>query len=691
MASPADAAMPFGLAPANEPMPDEREEESAENAGMTEEEIVALCEREINDAVEWSGSKLASDQRRALLDYFGAPYGNERAGRSQVVSRDVFEVVEWIKPALLEIFHASDEIVRFDPVGPEDVKAAEQETALVNHVYSVDNQGFLISMTWITDALLQKLGVVKSWWEVEECIEIETYTGLSDTALLELGQTEDEIEFLASDSRETQLSSGEVVGEHDVKLRRTRRNGRVRIMNVPPEEFGMCREATTLDDARFIFHRVLRTESELIAQGYDPVLIRDLPSGTSESWRRSQDATVRRSQEGTTSLLSDDRSDASRNIWVTECYARVDYDGDGYAEMRKVTLAGDSSRVLLDVEEVDDHPFSVMTPFPIPHRVYGLSIADVVRDIQERNTSIERNFHDALNFKTNPRHKVLHHGLQGAPMADLDELLSAEPGGYVSEFAPNAISPLIMEDATGPALQGMEMMRTLRENRVGVSRYSAGLDADTLNKTASGINMIQNAAEQRKGLIARIFAQCGYRHLFRRISKLLRMHQDRPRTIRMRGEFVEVDPTAWRHEVDATISVGIGHGNRDSIIMGLQSILSLQAQMTATAPGLLVHPKHAHAAASMLAQKLGFADGGERFFQDPQAPDAVPPPPPPPDPKLIEVQADHQVAMAKVALEAEKLRLEAHKMGVSSALDFGRLGLDAAKALASVEQGKEPD
>lgn len=688
MASPADmggvnAAAPVDAAPPRNP--------------MTEDELVSVVAGEIEDAVEWTGSRLADDQRESLEAYFGEPDGHERAGRSQVMSRDVFEVVEWIKPALLEIFHAGDDVVRFDPVGPEDVEAAEQETALVNHVYSVDNNGFLLTYTATADALVQKLGIFKSWYEFEEKVDQEEYTGLSDIALLQVFDNEGEVTPLQH--REYTVMTPEGPGmAHDLVCERRRRVGRCRVAVVPPEEFGVSKEAVDLDTARCVFHRVRRTESDLVKQGYDPDLVRSLPSGSETSSRRSLDTDTRRSQEGGTSAWESNRNDAARSIWITEAYVRVDFDGDGYAELRKVTLAGDSARVLLDHEVVDAQPFSTLTPIPVPHRFYGLSIADALRDLQKLHTNILRNYVDDLNLKTNPRHKVLANGDMGAPLVDLDELLSARPGGYVTEFAPGALQPLVQEDASGPAIAGMELVRSIREHRIGVSRYSAGLDADTLNKTASGINMIQSAAMQRIGLIARIFAETGFRHLFRRVSSLLRRHQDRPRTIRMRGQFVEVDPTTWRHEVDATISVGIGHGNRDALAMGLVKILDVQAQMTKLAPGVLVAPKHAYNVASKLAEKLGFKDGGRAFFQDPEAPDAQPPPPPPPDPKLVEIESRERIEMARLQLEAQKLALESEKLRVEAADRMARaemegkhLALNAAKAMVSVEQGHEPD
>jgi len=658
-------------------------ERTSERTPMTESELVSIVSQEIGDAVEWTGSRLASDQRRSLKDYFGEPYGNEREGRSQVVSRDVFETVEWIKPSLMEIFHSGDEIVRFDPVGAEDVEAAEQETALVNYVYEVENNGFLLSYTVMTDALIQKLGIFKSWYEFETKIEREEYTGLSDVGLLQVLDNEGEVTPLEHSESVIQTPDGPMM-IHDLVCERRRKIGRVHIEAVPPEEFGVSKDAVTLDRARCVFHRVQRSESDLIAQGYDPELVRGLPSGSEVTGTRSQDVQVRRSQEGGTQFTDAGREDAARRIWITEAYVRVDFDGDGYSERRKVTLAGDAGHVLLEQERVEDQPFSDMTPIIIPHRVYGLSVADALRDLQKLHTAILRGYADDLNLKINPRHKVLANGSMGAPLVDLDELLSAPPGGYVTEFAPGALSPLMQEDGSGPALAGMELMRTIRENRIGVSRYSAGLDADTLNKTASGISMIQNAAMQRIGLIARIFAETGYRHLFRRISSLMRRHQDRPRTIRMRGKFVEVDPTSWRHEVDATISVGIGHGNRDALIMGLSKIMELQAQMNLAAPGLLVQPKHVFAAASQLANKLGFKDGGSKFFQDPEAQDAPPPPPPSPDPKLLEIQSQERIAMAK-------MQLEYGKAAADQQMASKKLALDAAKAMVSVEQGREPD
>src|SRR5262249_6204609 len=129
-------------------------------------------------------SKLSQERADALDYYLGDMEKDVPTieGRSRAVSTDVADTIEGLMPSLMEIFAASEEVVRFEPVGPEDVAAAEQETQYVNHVFMQQNPGFLILYSFIKDALLSKVGIVKVWWEEEEREERETYYDQPDDA-----------------------------------------------------------------------------------------------------------------------------------------------------------------------------------------------------------------------------------------------------------------------------------------------------------------------------------------------------------------------------------------------------------------------------------------------------------------------------------------------------------------------------
>ncbi len=212
----------------------------ASSKKISDEELVQRVNNEIADALGYHDT--VNEQREEALDYYyGMPLGNEVDGRSQYVDSSVMDTVEWIKPSLMRVFAAGDEMVTFNPHGPEDVEAAQQATDYVNYIFTRDNPGWEILYSWFTDALLQKNGIVKCYWDEYEDWNREEYNGL------------DEQEFNAlviSPSIEVQEHTpyqDDYGMKHDVVISRKSYVGKVKIENVPPEEFLISREAKAID------------------------------------------------------------------------------------------------------------------------------------------------------------------------------------------------------------------------------------------------------------------------------------------------------------------------------------------------------------------------------------------------------------------------------------------------------------
>src|SRR5262249_6238296 len=307
-----------------------------------------------------------------------------------------------------------------------------------------------------------------------------------------------------------------------------------------------------------------------------------------------------------------------------------DWDGDGIAERGKVTVAGGGQEIL-DNEPWDGPlPFISLTPIPMPHRFFGLSIADLVMDLQLIKSTILRQILDNLYLSNNGRHII-------SDQVNLDDLLTARPGGIVrlknGELpAQGHILPLDTPLVAAQALPMLEYIDGVRENRTGVTRYMQGLDADTLNKTASGINQIMTAAQQRVELIARIFAETGVKDLFRKILELVNRHQSAPRIVRLRNRWVPMDPREWNTQMDVSISVGLGTGNKDQMLVHLRSLLEIQVQairMQGGVDGPLVRLENVYNTLAKLVENAGLKSP-DAYFTDPtQRPPAAPPPPPP--------------------------------------------------------------
>lgn len=658
---------------------------------ITESELKSILAAEIADSLAHLGGELSEQRRKALRYYLGEPFGDEQEGRSKVVSSDVADTVEWILPSLLKIFTAGDDVVRFEPTGPEDEEVAKQATEYANWIFNRDNPGFLTLYTLFKDALLQKNGIAKVWWEEGENAARETYTRKS-LEEMQLLLADPEVEPIAH--REYQ-ESGVVVGPHglpveapvtlhDLVVKRRRKSGAVRIMTVPPEEFLISRRARTIDEAPFVAHRLRKTVSELIELGHDRDLVDRLPGAEDEDptgERRERFATEDDSDRG----AAEGPNRAMREVWITECYVRCDWDGDGIAERRKVTVAG-SGQEILDNEPWDGPlPFVSLTPIVMPHRFFGLSVADLVMDLQLIKSTILRQILDNLYLSNNGRYVISEH-------VNMDDLMTARPGGIVrlkQGAAPGQghILPLNTPLVATQAFPMLEYLDGVRENRTGVTRYMQGLDADSLNKTATGINQIMTAAQQRVELIARVFAETGVKDLFRKILELVNRRQSAARIIRLRNRWVPMDPRQWSTQMDVSIAVGLGTGNKDQMLVHLRNLLEIQVQairMQGGVAGPLVRLDNVYNTLAKLVENAGLKSA-DAYFTDPQA--AAPPmpaPPPQPDPAMVALQQQAQLAAARLAFDRQRaaadLTLDQARLAADIALKRDALALKARQA-----------
>lgn len=601
---------------------------------MTEDDLKAIMGAYIQQAVGYVGSEVQDARRKALDYYHGEPFGNEMEGRSQVISTEVRDTIEWIMPSLLRIFTSGDKVVAFEPVGPEDEQGAEQETDYVNHVVMKDNPGFQILHDWFKDALLQKNGIVKAWWDTEKDEDKESYEGLTDEEFALLLQDE-EIEPTEHTQRED--------GLHDVTVMRTKSTGRIHIENVPPEEFLISPRAKSIKTAPFVGHRSRKTASELILEGYSKEVVDGLPSWNDASDNAEETSRFSKDEDevGRHSVLDD----SMREIWVTECFVRIDYDGDGIAELRKVCVAGNYASEILENDEVDKTPLYSITPIMMPHKFFGVSLSEIVEEIQQIKSVLWRNALDNMYFANLGRYEIAEPGIGENTIEDL---LTARPGGVVRTRVPGMLTALQTPLLGDSAFKMLEYADTVKENRTGVTRYNQGLDANSLNKTATGVQQIQAAAMQRIELIARVFSETGVKDMFLAVHELSRKHSQKARTIRLRNEWTPIDPREWKKRADMTVQVGLGTGNRDQQMAMMGHVIELQMKF-AEMGAPLVQPKNMYHAATKFAELAGYRQP-EQFFSDPEK---QPPQEPPPDPRMIEAQANIQAKQAETQAKVQ--------------------------------------
>lgn len=670
-------------------------------AKMTEDRLRAITDAEMQNAVGYWEGTLAQQRQKAMQYYLGEAVGDlappEVEGRSSVVSPDVRNTVESMLPQLMMKFAGTDQPVEFEATKPGDEEKAEQASDYCAYIYGVKNSGERITYTWMKDALLSKNGIIKVWWDTRGDEKREEYIGLSDVELAQL-MDDEEVEVIEQKSYpdeedaeqrqeaiqklteqaqpalqaaqtgnqqaaqalqqiQAQIAQIQATPQamlYDVTCKRVLDKGRVCVENVPPEEFLIARNAKTIADATFVGHRVRRTRSELKTQGYknvDGLTSDDSIAMNSEAMERYQ------WDDEYAGVNSDGASldESQQVIWVTECYVRVDWDGDGISELRKVVRAGNE---ILENEIVDCAPFVSITPVPMPHKFFGMSIADLAMTTQLTNTGLLRGVLDNQSLEINGRYYAVEN------QVNLDDLLSSRPGGIVRIKAQGAVGRL--DQGMGNSQQGLAMleyMKGFNEDSTGLNRVNVGGDPAQLSHpiSATQATIVDSRGDLRLDLIARNFAE-GFRELWRMMLKLSAQYQQKEVIAKLRGKWVPVNPREWRNGFEATINVGLGTGNKDQLVAHLMALLQ-QLQL-----GMQIgtaRPENIYAAQMELAKAMGFRSGA-KFFTDPSQ---NPPPPAPPNPdqikaqtavqlKQMELQADQQKFQAQTQLEQQKAQLD---------------------------------
>jgi len=641
------------------------------NKKITEEELITRIRGEINNSLGYMGDTISKQREQAMEYYYGLPFGNEVEGRSQFVDSTVQDTIEWIKPSLMRVFASGDEMVKFTPHGPEDVKMAEQATDYVNYVFTKDNPGWEILYSWFTDALLSKNGILKVWWDDYEEEEREEYNGLDENGL----------QYLLMDDGVEVLEHTETLGEdnivyHDVVIKRTSQDGRIKIENVPPSEFLISRESKAIQDARFVCHRVKKTLSELKEMYPDKDLdAESLGSGENDELSFSSEHLERYAfdksatyWEGWGDPVSNE--EGLRTFWLHESFLRTDFDGDGITELRKVCSVGST---ILQNDEIDSIPFVSITPIKIPHKFFGLSVADLVMDLQLMKSTLMRNLMDNMYNQNFGRYAVI----EG--QANLDDLLTQRPGGIVRVKAPGAVTRLDTPALEPYSFEMLKYIDTIRESRAGVSKYSQGMNENALTShtTATAVNAVMGAAQSRVELIARNFAETGVKDLMTTIYELLIKNQDKERMVMLRNEWIPIRPDSWKEKYDCTVSVALGQGNKDQQMAHLSQMLQFAGQ--SMSGGLrIVTEQNMYNLGAALVKAMGFQNVDDFLTnpsqQKPQGPST--------EEQMAQTElkikkGELDVKVAETQIKQQKVQLDAAKLQADTAMKAAEIQLEA--------------
>lgn len=662
---------------------------------MDEQELQSIVASEIEDAVTYIDTDLSPYRAQATAYYRGDPFGNEEEGQSHVVATEVRDTVNSMLPSIMRVFFSSERVVEFMPRGPEDVKQAEQASDYANYILNQDNPGFMVMYGTFKDSLVRKCGIVKTWWAKTTTVRTEKYSGLDDATVMMLQQEPGAVvtvitQYDDPSVSEPQLMMDPMTGQpvmvpvpqmFDVEVKRTVEQGKICIEGVPPEEFLIDRNARDIESAAFVGHRKMATVAELLEMGYDEDVI--MEHVTTSDFEYNEEYLRRRPTTTTIGSINESNNPAMFRVLYVEGFMRVDFDGDGIPELRKLCCIGEGYEIISN-EPADIVGFADFPCDPEPHTspLEANSIFDYTKDLQEIKSDILRNTLDSLAQSIHPRTAVV----EG--QVNMDDVLNNETGAIIRMRAPGMVQPLAQPFVGQQAFPVLEYMDAIKEERTGMSRASMGLNADALQSTTkAAVSATVSASQMRIELTTRILSE-GMKKLFKLILQLSVKHQDKPRMIRLRNDWVQVDPRDWDATMDVAINVGMGTGDTEQKMQMLAMISSKQEQalMQMGPMNPLVSPAQYSNTLRKMVELAGFKDASQFFNAVPadyQPPQSQEPPKPSPEEMLAQVQV--QSIQADIQKKAAELQLEQQKMMLANDRERDKMDIDKFVKLRELE------
>lgn len=655
------------------------EAETEAGIGMSEADLQAVVSGYISDAIQYIDDDISPTRAESTRYYKGDPFGNEVDGRSQVVSRDVRDSVQAVLPSMMRVFFGSEKVVEFVPRTANDLAMAEQATDYLNYIIKQDNDAIGIFYSVFKDALMNKGGFVKWWWDDSVEVQTHSFEGLDEGAL-GLILEEEGVEAVSVEGRPAtgispeQIAQMEAMGQaapqlYDVEVKRSRKRNQVKIETMPPEEFFVDAAATSLDNAMVVGHRTMATVSDLVALGYDREVL-DNHLSDEFAFTDSDEYTARYSN---TEMPGPVSAAERRRVLYTEAWCYVDYDGDGIAELRRICTVGNNYEIVNN-EAADLIPFAMFACDPEPHTFFGSDIADLTKDIQRVKSAILRGMLDSLSFALYPRTGVV----EG--MVNIDDVLNPEVGSVIRMRQPGMVQQLNVPFLGKEAFPMIQYLDSMKESRTGQTAASQGLDPDVLQSTTkAAVSATIRGAEQHLELMARLFAD-SFKRMFKGVLKLVITHQDKERIIRLRDEWVPIDPRVWDSTMDCSVNVGLGVGTTDERIAVLNQVSIRQQEVLEKlgANNPLVGLGQLRNTLSRMLEISGYPDSNQFFKQVPLDYEPPPPEPPQPSPEELLAQAQMMDIQARTSIDQQKIQLDAMKQQQLDERESARIAGDLA-------------
>lgn len=620
---------------------------------LTEDALTGILQHERARSVGLDDDEQLNDHRERALEYLQGivddlPVAVDDEGkpvdsnRSSATTTDLADMVETIMPDIMEVFFGGEDALTFKPQSKGDVDAAEQETDYMREVIFHRNDGFQNVYDAIKESLLCRVGPMKYWWSDDA--DYETYEG----------ETYDLNELQAQGIEIVEVTDEQIDPEtnlmqYSFTARKMVRPPRACWKAWPSSDFAAAPETMRLRDANYVVFRSRPQKQDLIADGYDADIVRALPDEYYDT-----DAGVEMSRN--TSDEDDDESVAMGDlaeVEVMEHYLRADFEGSGRPQIYRIITA-DNEKVILDIEKRPRIEAAVLSPYPMPFRLYGLDLADKIMPYQKITTALLRNGLDNNAFQLNQRLGIAE---DDSTDDTLDDVLDNDPGAPIRMRRAGAVFPIVSAPLSINPFQTMEQIKTIEEQSSGVQRLNQGLNPDALHDTKGGMQIQHNEGQKRIRMMARLFAENGFRDLFEGMHDLVRSNASYVDTVELRGRWVDVSPNDFQRRNAMRVEIGVGSGGRDADIAALQLMAARTAEIVQSQGGLsgpLVTADNVFNLYKALGDRLGLKAVTQFITNPVESPEQ----PPENSEAMMELEAKKAEMEAKQMLELKKLEAD---------------------------------
>ena len=630
------------------------------------ENLVGVIKSEMDDASDFI-HQIGSDRAESTEYYLGNEPEGTSTLQSEFISTDVRESILFMLPSIMRTFFGTKKVVEFVPKGPEDIQLAEQQTDYINYIIQQKNNGFQVLYDAFKDALVRKTGFVKVFWDDTVVATTHEYTGLDpqsyqaliidkDVEIVEESSTTESITTLDPISGEE--ITQEIPTSYDLTIRRLKQKNQVCIEAIPPEEVLISRHARDLESASYVAHRMVKSVSDLVAMGYDQEEV-EQHAGYGGSAVDPESYEEIEARNPFDNMVYPSRNDSGgKDVLYVEHYLFYDFDGDGIDERVRVCTIGNGIHVV-NVEPWDELPICMFCPDPEPHTAIGSCPADYLKPIQAAKSQIMRDTLDSLGHSIFPRMGIV----EG--QVNVDDVLNTDIGQPIRMRAPGMVQPFAVPFVGKEAFPVLGYLDEAKENRTGVSKASAGLNADALqSSTSQAVSATMSGAQGRVELICRHFAEGGLKEMFKTVNNLVIKHQNAQDVYRLNNKFVPVDPRYWDNDKDIIVNVAISKSSDQEKFAVLQNVAQKQEQiMQLLGPQnpLVSMQQYANTLTKMI-EMAGFKDSSS--FINPEVPPMPPQQPEEQKPDAAEMLAQAEAMKAQVSAQKAMIDAETDRMKI---------------------------